>query len=306
MAVPHDSGNFGDLLDPRFQDIFDEQYRQLPDMLPTLFSMPPTNGRDNMRWSEVGAYGDWDEFTGTVNYDSVTQGFDTVSTPVEFASGAQIRRKLFDDDQFQIMDQRPAGIATAAVRTRQKHGARILNNAFSVDSFFYVNSEGVALCSNSHTTNAPNTSTATGFDNLGTSALSAVSVSSARTNMRKFRDDRANRMTVMPNELWIPIDLADAADEIVKSDLRSDTAENATNVQRGRWTIHEWEYLTDTNNWFMVDSTHRKAMLFWIDRIAVEFAFAEDIDTLIAKWRGYMRYSNAWIDWRWVFGQQVS
>ena len=38
MAVPHVSGSFGDLLDPRFQRIFSEQFNQLPDMLPMLFT----------------------------------------------------------------------------------------------------------------------------------------------------------------------------------------------------------------------------------------------------------------------------
>ena len=55
MPVPHTSGQFGDLLDPRFQKIFHEQYRQLPDMLGELFTMPPDNGRDTMRWSSVGS-----------------------------------------------------------------------------------------------------------------------------------------------------------------------------------------------------------------------------------------------------------
>ncbi|KKK58937.1 hypothetical protein LCGC14_3039400 [marine sediment metagenome] len=31
-----------------------------------------------------------------------------------------------------------------------------------------------------------------------------------------------------------------------------------------------------------------------------------DLDTLIAKWRGYMRYAMAHVDWRWTFGHQVS
>ena len=137
MPVPHTSGQFGDLLDPRFQKIFHEQYRQLPDMLGELFTMPPDNGRDTMRWSAVGAYSDWNEFSGTVNYQDASQGYDTVATHVEFASGVQVERKLYDDDQYNIMDQRPAGLATAANRTRQKHGARMLNNAFSVDTYFY-------------------------------------------------------------------------------------------------------------------------------------------------------------------------
>jgi len=304
-AVPHVSGSFGDLLDPRFQRIFNENLPQLNDMLPELFTFPPTNSRNNMTWSSVGAYGDWAEFTGSVSYDSASQGFDTTSTPVEFASGVQVERKLFDDDQFNIMDQRPQGLATAYQRTRQKHGARMFVNAFSVDTFFYNNSEGVALCSDSHTTNS-GASTATGFDNLVTTALTATAVSAARIQFRSFRDDRANRWMDNPDELWIPPDLFEEAFEIVESMGKVDTANNNRNVHQGVFTVKEWQYMSDANDWFMSDAAQRKQMVFWVDRIPVEFAFAEDLDTIIAKWRGYARYSNAHTDWRWVLGASVS
>lgn len=306
MGVPHTSGAFGDLLDPRFQKIFNEQYKQLPDMIGELFTMAPSNGRNNMQWSGVGAYGNWSEFSGSVTYQSAAQAYDTTATPVEFASGVQIERKLFDDDQYNIMDQRPRGLATAASRTRQVHGARMLNNAFSVDTFFYNNTENVAMCSNSHTTNADSVSTAAGFDNLITSALSATALASARIQMVNVRDDAGNRMGLMPDEIWIPPDLYEKAFEIVKSMGKLDTANNNRNVHEGAYTIKEWNYLTDANNWFVGDSQMRKNMVFWVDRVPVEFAFAEDIDTLIAKWRGYMRYANAHIDWRWVLGANVS
>ncbi|MCK5610489.1 Mu-like prophage major head subunit gpT family protein [Candidatus Pacearchaeota archaeon] len=306
MDIPAISGNFGDLLDPRFQKIFFDKYNQLPDMLPSLFTFPGSNGRDTMTWSEVGAFGDWSEFSGQISYDSPAQGYDTTSTPLEFVSGFQVARKLHDDDQFGIMDRRPSGLATAGVRTRQKHGARILNNAFSVDTFFYSQSEGVALCSNSHGTNASGVSTATGFDNLVTSSLSATAVTAARTQMVGFRGDRGERISVIPDELWISNDNYDVAYELVASMGKPDVANNNRNVHEGAYTIREWNYLTDTNNWFMGDSNLRADMLMWVERIGVEFAFVEDFDTLIAKWRGYTRYSNAWLDWRWALGAQVS
>ncbi len=121
-----------------------------------------------------------------------------------------------------------------------------------------------------------------------------------------YRGMQAERIQVVPDELWIPPDLFEVAYEIVASMGKVDTANNNRNVHEGAYTIHEWNYLTDVNNWFVGDSADRSQSLHWIDRVPVEFAFAEDLDTIIAKWRGYMRYSFAWIDWRWVFGAQVS
>ena len=78
MASPHISTSFQDNLDPRFEEIFWEEYNELPDMIPTLFTMPPGNGRDTMRWSQVGTVDDFSEFTGTVDYGSMNQGYDTI------------------------------------------------------------------------------------------------------------------------------------------------------------------------------------------------------------------------------------
>lgn len=304
MPNPQVSTAFGDLLDPRFQKIFHEEIPQQDDMLPELFDFEPTNGRNNMTWSDVGALEDWAQFTGSVDYQSATQGYDITLTPLEFASGVQVERKLFDDDQFHIMDQRPKGLATAYKRTRQGHGARMLNNMNSVDTFFYNNTEGVALVSDSHTTNS-GASTGAGFDNQVTTALSAVAVAAARIQAKGFRDDNANRMDVNMDEMWIPTNLFEVAFEIVESMGKVETANNNRNVHHGQYTIKEWNYLTDTNNWALTDSTLRKMWCKWSDRVGVEFAFAEDLDTIIAKWRGYARYGNAHLNWRWIIGAIV-
>ncbi|KKK52074.1 hypothetical protein LCGC14_3108600, partial [marine sediment metagenome] len=286
MPSPHVSTNFGDLLDPRFEKIFFDQLKQLQSMLPELYTFVGTNNRNDMRWSEVGTLPNWPEFTGTVNYKDSAQDFDTTATPVEYADGIQVERKLFDDDQYNIMDQRPKALSTAYHRTREGHGASMFTNAFGLNTTWYSNSEGVALVSNSHTTNS-GASTASGFDNLGTSAISATALASARINMRNFRGDQAERIDVQPDEIWIPPDLFEEAFEIVNSLGKVDTANNNRNVHQGVYTVKEWNYLTDANDWFVGDSVTRAQMVFWTDRIPVEFAFAEDLDTIIAKWRGY-------------------
>lgn len=305
MPNPHVSTAFGDLLDPRFQKIFYERYKALPTMLPEFYDFVGTNGRADLRYSQVGTLGDWTAFSGTVDYGSSSQGYDTIITPLEFTKGIQIERKLFDDDQYNIMDARPKALATSAQRTREKHGARLFNNAFSVDTLFYVNSEGVALCSNNHTTTS-GASTAAGFDNLGTAALSATAVAAARIAAVDFRGDQAERMEVNLDELIIPPNLYEEAFEIVSSMGKVDTDLNNRNVHQGAYTIKEWRYLSDTNNWFLADSVLRKDSVHWTDRVPMEFAMAEDLDTIIAKWRGYMRYAMGQSEWRWIYGHNVS
>ncbi len=299
------STNFPDVLDIRFEKIFFEEYPQLESMLGELYTFVPTNGRADLRWSQEGTLPNFTEFSGTVTYQDFSEGYDTVNTPLEFANGFQIERKLFDDDQHNIMNNRAAGLATAAARTREEDGSRVWNNANAVDSRFYVNSESVALVSDSHT-NTSGASMANGFDNKTTSALTATAVATMRIQSRGFRGDQAERFSVKMDEIWIPPDLYEPAFEIVSSMGKVDTANNNRNVHQGVYTIKEWDYMTDSNNFFMADSRLRTKMLHWTDRVPLEFGMTEDADTFIGKWRAYMRYGTDHSDWRWTLGAIVS
>ena len=300
------STQFGDLLDPRFRKIFFERYKALPSLRESLYTTISSD-RDTVRDSSVGTLGDLTEFTGTITYDDMSQGYDVTETHKQFASGFSVQRTLFDDDQFNVMDRRPAALATSVQRTMETHGARPFVNAFSVDTYFYNHSEAVALCSNSHTTTS-GASTTTGFDNLSTSSLSAVALEAARIQMIRFRGDRAERITVMPDTILIPAQgtMEETAWEIINSQGKIDTANNNANFHQGKFKVMVWHYLTDSNDWFLIDSTMMKDMLYWVNRIPAEFGWIEDFDTLVAKYRVYCRYGLYHNDWRWINGSQVS
>jgi hypothetical protein len=305
MASPMDVGAFGDLLDKRVSKLFYDELDQLPDRVSEFYSME-TSSDSYERWSGVGELGDFVEFNGTVTYQSQSQGYDVTAEHLAFANGFQVTRQMYDDDRHGIWERKSPALANSYMRTRMQDAARIFNFAFSVDTKFYNNTEAVALCSDSHTTTS-GASTASGFDNLTTASLSAVSVGALRTQMRGFRGDVANKISVMPDKLVYPIDLADRADEIIKSAKEPTSANNAYNPQgNGRWTGTDWEYLTDTNNWFMLDSKSAKQWLVWFDRTPLEFGRAEEFDTFVAKWRAYCRYSFMWLNWRWIAGASVS
>lgn len=304
MPVPHVAASFADLVDRRVTKLFYDEYDQLPSRLSDLYSMESSSDQYEVM-SGIGALQNFAQFTGSVSYQSQSQSYDTRATHLQFASGIQIERELYDDDRHGIWERRPVQLAQAANRTRETHGARLFNLAFSVDTLFYNNTEAVALCANAHTTTS-GASTASGFDNLVTSAFSATALAAARIQMVNFRDDQANRFSIVPNEVWIPPDLYDVAYEVTESMGKPGVATNERNIHFGKYQVYEWNYLTDTNNWFLCDSGMKKRFALWWDRVPLEFAFAEEIDTIIAKWRSYMRYSLAWGDWRWILGAQVT
>jgi hypothetical protein len=306
MPVPAASGAFGDLLDPRFRKVYFERYNAVPTKR-DLFYTTISSDRDTVRDTAVGTLGDLVEFTGNIVYDDMSQGYDVTETHKQFTSGFQIERTLFDDDQYNIMDRRPAGLATATQRTMEAHAARLFNNSASVDTYFFSHSEGVPLSSDSHTTTS-GASTSTGFDNTLTTGLSAAALETARIQMMNFRGDRGERINMQPDTILIPSigTLEEVAWEIVNSKGKVDAYTNNANFQEGKWKVIVWPYLTDATDWFLIDSSMMKDMLFWVNRVSPEFGWIEDFDTLVAKYRVYTRYGCYYNDWRWVLCNNVS
>jgi hypothetical protein len=63
---------------------------------------------------------------------------------------------------------------------------------------------------------------------------------------------------------------------------------------------------TDTNNWFMVWKSQMMRDNLFINRIAPEVKTEKDFETYMIKTAIYMRCSRGWLDWRWIYGSQVS
>ena len=304
--APMISSGFADLLLPTFEEVWDSEYPHEPDMIPMVYDVVPTNGREIMTFTSVGTMSDFEPFTGSIPFDEFFQGYDTTLTPLEFAKGFEVQRKLYDDEQYQAFSQRPRQLKQAAWRTHQKHAARIFNNGFSNDTFFYVNSEGVPLFSDSHTTTS-NASTAVGFDNYITQAFSTVSLKTARILASTFKGDQAERINLKLDTLLYPPDLYEEVHEVVESAGNPDDSTNAANVHMGGYKKWEWGYLQDasTVNWFVLDSMMMKQFLKWTWRVPLEFGAIEDFDTLVAKFRAYNRYGACWTNWRIGVGAEV-
>ena len=301
-------GNWPDLYDPRFMEIWDNEYLLPEDMIDKFYRVK-TGRLETERFSQVGGLPDVNQWTGAVDYQDAVQGYDITVTPLEFSQGVQVERKLHENDQFDIIINKPRALAESISRLRQIHRVRPFIQAFSVDTFFYNNTEAVSMCSNSHTTTS-GASTGSGFDNLVVTAMSATAVESARLQMVKHRNDQGLEIAINPNMLYYPVDLEETAYEITKSSGKVDQATNNANFNKGRYTTFGDIWLStrgDTNNWYMIDEALMKRWgLIWIDRIKGEFAQVEDFDTLVGKWRAYLYWANAHLDWRFITGAEVS
>ena len=293
------SENFGYLLDPGLRKVFTDEFGQPGDMISQLYSIEKS-GKAIEYDLGVGGTGDLEEFTGTIPYDDFDQQYRTSYTHKEWVKGMKVERKLVDDDLYNVINSRPRLLATVSRRTREKHGASIFNNAFN--STVFSGGDTLSLCSTAHT--FVGTSTTPG--NSGTTALSATAIEATRILGMKLTDETDNLMDVMYDTILVPPNLEETATQIVKSTLEVGTANNTINFNQGRYKVLVWNRLTDTNNWFMIDSKYMKMFLKWFDRIPTEFNKDKDFDTYVAKWSVYARYSYGFSDWRWIYGQNVS
>jgi phage major head subunit gpT-like protein len=299
MAI---SENWANLLEPGLRSIFNKQRDAIvaESRIPMLFDVQ-TSRKAAEHYLGVGGFGDWNAYDGTIEYDDNNEGYKTTFTHTEYTRGFKVERSLVDDDLYNIINERPRGLAMAAVRTKEKHAASVFNNAFSSS---YVGADAVALCG-THPYSPVN---ATTHSNAGSTALSYDAVIATKKLMRSFVDDRGELITVMPSTILVPPELEDVAWTIVSSMNKPGTANNDANYVRSQgWDVIVWDYLTDANNWFMIDRQMAGLYLKWLDRVPLEFTMDPTSDfSLEARFRGYMRYSYGWTDWPWIYGHNVT
>ena len=300
MAI---SENWAHLLTPGLRKIFQTQVAALAaeSRVPQLFSVQTSSKAQEFDLG-IGGFGDWREYKGAIEYDENEQLYRTTYTHVEYARGFRVERKLVDDDQYNVINRRPQGLALSAMRKREKDAASVFNNAFSAS---YTGGDGIRLCNASHPQSPLNAAVQS---NAGSTALSYTAIEATRRAMREFEDDRGELIPMSPTLILVPPELEETASSIVNTMNKVDIAEYHDNfVKRVGIQYLTWDYLTDANNWFMIDPGLCKMFLQWFDRVPLEFAEDPTGDfSLEARYRGYQRYSYGWSDWRWIYGHAVS
>lgn len=298
------SANWADALDPIVRDKFFLGMNRRAAVAPSLFNVQGSS-RAYEQASGIGAVGIdmWNQWenSGKVGKADFDQGYKTTYTHREYPLEVEIKRKLLDDNMWNEVFNIPARIGDSMSLKREVDAASVFNNAFSAS---FLGADSVALCSDSHPYSPQKTGSTQ--DNNFTLALNLANVRTIREAMMAFVDDNGNKQGVTPDMLLVPPGLEDDAIAIAQSALDPTNATNAVNPQAGRWQIKVWHYLTDSNAWFMIDSSLMKQSLEWYDRVPPGINPKVGDTTLVATWIAYMRYSYGWNDWRWVAGSNPS
>ena len=308
--MPLTSGNFADLLKPGLKRTFDIAMSRPRPIMEMLFGVESST-RFEEQYQGMGAQGLVPPFDGTVPYHDFDAGYRTDIRNYEFAMGTQVERRLGDDDQYNQISRRASNMSDSFNVTVETDAANVFINGFTDSGTNRMGAstkgaDGVALLSAAHPYSPANTNNTQA--NEGTLALTIDNLDTTRQAMRSFVDDSGLMLGVNPDMLLVPPELERTATQLVseRAVYEPGSAQYDLNIFSGRFRPVVWDRLTDSNAWFLIDSTLMKQHLIWQWRIRPEFAQADDFDGLTAKYRGYMRYGIGWTDWKWIYGQNPS
>lgn len=306
----HQELDFAKLLEPKMRKIFYETYDELPEQYSKVFHVLGSKKAKETDYG-LGAMTPWAEFgsstaavTGSdpmpvVPYDTIPAGLERTYTHKEFAKGFIVERKFADDEMYGVIEKMPADLARAGRYKVEADAAGLFNNAFTTALY-----DTKALIAADHpilNASAVTPQGTTGYNsNLITGALSDTTIKQALTLGRRQCDEAGKLIQMKFDTLIVPPDLEYEAYELIKSAQKVGTTDNDINSIQGRLKIVVLDFLTDADAWFITDSKRHQLNFFW--RVKPEFKREQDFDTLVAKYRGYMRYSFGASDYRGIIG----
>lgn len=228
----------------------------------------------------------WSERAEEQDVQKSTPRFDDKYTysVVNYSNSVEISKNFFDDNMHGAYEKIVRDFAENARVTRDVYAFEIYRGAFTTT----LSADGVALCSDSHSTIAGVT-----VDNALTAALTPTSLNSAIVMMREQKAQDGTIKGQNPAALLVPSALFKTACEIVDSEFLADTANNNINVFSSKYAIsvHTSPYLgaaaggkglttgSDTA-WFLLGRNH--SVTRWV---------RQGVQTTLVDWK-FQRNNN--------------
>ena len=236
----------------------------------------------------------------------------------DFEASISVDRNAIEDEQYGQINVRVKELATEAVRffdelafTLMGQGAGTSGTAGTIYGGVTISCyDTKAFFDASHSEGDSGTQS-----NKGSTALSASALQAAITAMKKFKNDKGKPSHVRPNLLTVPTDLEWEAKELLNSQYYPEegttTHSMAVNVLKGSLDLLINDYLTDTNNWYLFDTSRVvKPMILQLRQdprfssliSGTESAFLRKKLYFGVDWRGEI----LWGDWRTGYASIVS
>jgi|TARA_Y100000310_G_scaffold31756_1_gene30084 hypothetical protein len=230
-----------------------------------------------------------------IDYVTNNEGFRNTYTHLDYGSGMRVTRNMLRDDLYASMEKLAVELARSARATEETILANHFNNGFNSS---YTGADGVELFSTAHVREDGST-----YANELSSAadLSQTSLEQALIDFSDFRDGGGKRVAIEPRCLLVPKELRFEADRLLRSTLQSEDNTNAINAVNGLLDSQVWNYLTDTDGWFILaDKADHELLLYDREEFWTDYEY--DFDTKDYKITGLFAQSSGWSDPRGIFG----
>lgn len=299
MAGPMNQGNWSYFVQKDLSNHFAVEYGDFQSMVPSLMSIKKPD-QAIVYEALVGDLGAVQVFDGEVAYDESKQSYRKSIEEEEVALGVKVTKKLRRNDLYGIVVKQVKLLAQRFRAQRESRGASIFNGAFGTATV----ADTLSLCNSAHTSDVGGSNQS----NTGTSAFSPANVEATRRLMIQFKTNRDNiQAATYPDTLLVGTKNEEKAYELIKTKGKVDTALNNENFYKGRYQMIVWHnWLTDDDDWFMLNLKLFKEHAAFYEWNPTEFFLAAESDTLVSKHVGYASNNVSVVDWRGVFGHNIT
>lgn len=297
--MPITTGTHPKLLWPGLQAIWGNMYKDQPEEHTSVFDVGTSDK----------AYEEDQELSGfglavaksegaSISYDTTANGYLKRYTNVTYGLGFIVTEEAVEDNQYKAQaEKRTRALRRSMRHTKETIAANILNRATDSN---YVGGDGKELLATDHPTQ-----NGTQSNELAVAAdLSEAALEDIFIQIMNATDTRGLRISLRPRKLIVPPNLAFEAERIVKSALRSGSAENDLNAMKSMGMLPDgimvWSFLTDTDQWFV--KTDAGDGLKLLNRRALSLEKDSDFETGNFKHKATERYAFGWTDWRAMYG----
>lgn len=296
MAIMR-STDFRSIVEPILSEEFDGVYKQRKDEWKAIFKVEEGTKRSYHEEPVLYGMGAAPELPdgSPVTYDTGGVLFIKRYTYAVYGLAFALTKVLVEDgDHIKIGQIFSRHLAQSLVETKETVTANVLNRAFNGS---YVGGDNVALSVNNHPIVGGT------FSNIlpTAAALSQTSLEQILIQLRSAVDNNGKRITLDATKLVVPPALMMQAEVLLKSALRTGTANNDINPLKGKLSeIAVVSRLTSSTNWWVqTDATEGMKML---TRRSLEKSMEGDFETDSMRYKATERYTVGWTDPRCLFG----
>jgi phage major head subunit gpT-like protein len=241
----------------------------------------------------------------SIVYDNAQEAWTARYVHETIAMGFSLTEEAMEDNLYDSLSSRyTKALARAMAYTKQVKAASILNQGF-VGSGNPVYGDGKTLFATDHplVSGGVNSNRPTVGADLNETSLEAAIIQIAA-----WTDERGLLIAARPTKLLIPPSLMFVATRLMKTELRTGTADNDTNAIRvmgaipGGFAVNH--YFTDNNAWFL--KTDIPNGLKHFVRTPMQTGMDGDFDTGNARYKARERYSFGASDPLAIFGSPGS